>query len=407
MQIDREGIKKVQNFTLTHYDCMGFHKQLAKGRASGSMTINSAGIDFNIQHQRLHLPLQGLQVSLGGASNRLVYFEHPLLNGWSFYTSDRRVLKDPHLHRLPTIASILTAARNKRLFAWGLLASVATLIVAVPILIVLRMDFFTGVIAKKIPPEWEKKLGDSAIAQYQFGKQILDEKEAERLLKPLVEPLTAALQQSRYQYHFKIVNEGSLNAFALPGGQVVIHSELILRADSAEELLGVLAHEIQHVEQQHGVRNIIGASGIYLIASAVVGDASGLLATLGGAAPLLLNQSYSRGFESEADVTGFELLQTANINPVGLAIFFEKMIAEEKKQMDKLVDEENQELAKQTLRFFSTHPASEDRIKTLQSLVEKNVQGIEYLNLQSEFLVLQNATKIFVTTTQGELADEN
>lgn len=397
----------MQHFAHTQYDCMGFHTQLPKGKASGSMTINSAGIEFSIQDQRLQIPLDGLQVSLGGASNRLVYFEHPLLDGWSLYTSDRSVLKDPHLHQLPVVSRLLTGARNKHWFGWGLLATVVMLIVAVPLLIVLRMDFFTGVIAKKIPVEWEQKLGDSAIAQYQFGKQMLDDKDAERLLKPLVDPLVTALENSRYEYHFKIVNEGSLNAFALPGGQVVIHSELILRADSAEELLGVLAHEIQHVEQQHGLRNIIGTTGIYMIASAMFGDASGLLAVLSSAAPLLLNQSYSRGFETEADVKGFALLQKAKVNPSGLASFFEKMIAEEKQQLEKVMDKENQELARKALQFLSTHPASEDRIQQLQQLARENDQQINYQNLQPAFTELQNAVKLFVTNTQGESQDEN
>ncbi len=397
----------MQAITHTHYDCMGFHTQLPRGKASGSMTINSASIEFTIQEQRLRVPLEGLQISLGGASNRLVYFEHPLLNSWSFYTSDRSVLKDPHLHRLPSVSTLLTSARNKHWLGWGLLATVVMLIVAVPLLIVLRMDFFTGLIAKKIPVEWEQTLSDSAMAQYQFGKKMLDDKDAERLLKPLVDPLLTALDHSRYHYHFSIVNEGSLNAFALPGGQVVIHSELILRADSAEELLGVLAHEIQHVEQQHGLRNMIGASGIYLIASAVFGDASGLLAVLSSAAPLLLNQSYSRGFETDADVKGFALLQQAKVNPSGLASFFEKMIEEEKKQMDKVLDKENQELAKQALKFLSTHPASEERIKKLAALAQENPQSIEYLNLQAAFVELQTATKTFVTNTQGESHDEN
>jgi Zn-dependent protease with chaperone function len=389
------------------YDCIGFHNQLPKGKASGIMTIHSGHIEFCIAEQRINLPLQGLKVSLGGASNRLVYFENPNLPGWNFYTSDRRVLKNPQLHRLPSVSKLLRGARNKHWFGWGLITAVITLIVAVPLLIVLRMDFFTGVIAKKIPLEWEQKIGESAIAQYQFGKQFLDQQESERLLKPLVDPLINALENSRYQYRFQIVKEGSLNAFALPGGQVVIHSELILRADSAEELLGVLAHEIQHVEQQHGLRNVIGTSGIYMIASAVFGDTSGLLALVSGAAPLLINQSYSRGFETQADLEGFALLQKANINPIGLARFFEKMIEEEKKQMDKLIDQDNQELAKQALKFLSTHPASEDRIKRLQLLAEKNAPKHKYQNLQLAFVELKTAVARFVANDQGDTPNEN
>ena len=384
------------------FECLGFNEGLPKGKASGSMTIDQASIHFQILDQSIRLPLQGLQVTMGGASNRLVFFEHPLVKGWSFYTSDRAVLQNSHLHSQPAVSAVLAQAKQKHLLGWSLLVGVGILVVAIPILLIMRMDLITGVVAKKIPVEWEQKLGDATIAQYQLGKEVMDEKQAEKLLQPLVKPLIAALDHSPYEYHFHIVNEGSLNAFALPGGQVMIHSALILRADSAEELLGVIAHEINHVEQQHGLRNVIGATGIYVIAGAVFGDATGMLAVLSGAAPLLLNQSYSRRFETEADVTGFALLQKAKINPNGLASFFKKMIEEEKKQLEKIEDEDNRELAKKALQFLSTHPASEDRIQKLNELDANAKHPYEYLNLSAEFVELQTAVKQFVTETQGE-----
>ena len=233
---------------------------------------------------------------------------------------------------------VLGQARRKRALGWGAISAVLFLIVAVPLLLVMRMDLVTGMIAKKIPLSWEQQLGESTIAQYQLGKDVMDKKESDLLLDPLIKPLLGALDNSRYTYQFYIVNDGSLNAFALPGGQVVVHSALILRAESAEELLGVVAHEITHVEEQHGLRGVIGATGIYMIASAVFGDLSGMMATLTSAAPLLLNQSYSRRFETESDLKGFALLQKARINPAGLASFFEKMIDEEKKQLEKMLD---------------------------------------------------------------------
>jgi len=388
------------------YDCMGFSETLPKGKASGTMRIDQAGLQCVIGEQTIRLPLQNLQVTLGGASNRLVFFEHPLVKGWSFYSSDRTVLHNPHLHSQPSVAALLTQAKQKHLLGRSFLAGVVLLVLAIPLLLIMRMDLITGVIAKKIPAEWEQKLGDTTIAQYQLGKEVMAEKQADKLLQPLVKPLLAALKHSPYQYHFHIVNEGSLNAFALPGGQVMIHSALILRADSAEELLGVLAHEITHVEQQHGLRNVIGAAGIYVIAGAVLGDGSGMLALLGGAAPLLLNQSYSRRFETESDVMGFALLQKAKINPSGLASFFEKMIAEEKKQLEKIDDEDNRALAKKALQFLSSHPASEARIEKLSELNAKANPPYEYLNLSAEFAELQTAVKQFVTETQGETSDE-
>jgi len=369
------------------------------------MTIDQNSISFHIHDQQIRMPLHGLQVHMGGASHRLVFFEHPLVNGWSMYTSDRTILHDEHLKNQPTIASILAQGRRKRMMGWGAIAAVLFIIVALPLLLIMRMDIATAMIAKKVPLEWEQKLGETTMAQYELGKDMLDQKRTDALLAPLVSPLVSAIDQSRYTYKFHIVNDGSLNAFALPGGEVVIHSALILRADSAEELLGVLAHEITHVEEQHGVRNVIGSAGIYMIASAVFGDVSGLLAVVSSAAPLLLNQSYSRRFETEADVKGFALLQRAKVNPVGLASFFEKMIEEEKKQLEKIEDEKNRQLIKDAMGFLSTHPASEDRIKRLNELTA-SAAAEHYQSLDVPFVELQQAVKQFVTEHEGEQNNE-
>lgn len=389
----------------TEYECIGFHDALPKGKASGTLTINQQEIVFRIQQQQIQLPFHNLKISLGGASNRLVFFEHPLIQDWSFYTSDLSVLRDPHLHQQPTISALLGQVKRKRVMGWSLFAAICTLIVVIPLLLILRMDLATGMIANKIPPSWEEQLGESTIAQYQLGKDVMDKKQSDALLTPLTQPLIGALENSPYHYQFHIVNDGSLNAFALPGGVVVIHSALILRADSAEELLGVVAHEIIHVEQQHGLRGVIGATGIYMIASAMFGDVSGILATLTGAAPLLLNQQYSRRFETESDLKGFALLRKANINPDGLALFFEKMIEEEKKQLEKIEDERNRELIKGALQFLSTHPASEERIQKLKALSADN-ERVDYQNLAPAFSELQTAVKHFVNNTEGENNNE-
>ena len=389
----------------TQYECIGFHDALPKGKASGAMNVEQQGIVFHIQQQQIQLPLQGLQVSLGGASNRLVFFTHPLVPDWNFYTSDLTILHDVHLHNQPAIAALLAQVQRKHVFGWSVIAAVIILIVAAPVLLILRMDLVTGMIARKIPASWEQQLGESTIAQYELGKDVMNKKESDAVLDPLTNPLISALDNSRYHYQFRIVNEGSLNAFALPGGEVVIHSALILRAESAEELLGVVAHEITHVEQQHGLRGVIAATGIYMIASAVFGDVSGIMATLASAAPLLLNQSYSRRFETESDLKGFALLQKANINPAGLASFFETMIEEEKKRLEKIEDENNRELVKAALQFLSTHPASEERIQKLNELAT-NANQADYQNLATEFSTLQTAVKNFVNNTGRENKNE-
>jgi predicted Zn-dependent protease len=225
----------------------------------------------------------------------------------------------------------------------------------------------------------------------------MPKEEVNTLLKPLTSPLLDALHNSPYKYDFTIVNDGNLNAFALPGGYVTINSGLILKAESAEELLGVLAHEISHVEERHGVRSIAGNAGLYLIASVVLGDVSGLLATVANAAPMLVSQTYSRSFESEADEKALKLMQRAKINPEGLPRFFEKMIAEEKAMLDKIENEKAKVAYKTAMTFLSTHPASEKRMERLRELIgDKKGETNNYRNQSADFKALQEAVKKFI-----------
>jgi predicted Zn-dependent protease len=268
-----------------------------------------------------------------------------------------------------------------------------------------KMDRLAGYAANQIPVEWETKLGESITAQYRITNNLMPKEEVSALVKPLTSPLINALNNSPYKYDFTIVNDGSLNAFALPGGFVTIHSGLILKAESAEELLGVLAHEINHVEKRHGLRSIAGNAGIYMLASVVFGDVSGLLALVANAAPMLMSQTYSRGFETEADENAVELMKRANINPEGLPRFFEKMIAEEKAMFDKIENEQAKAAYKTAMTFLSTHPASEKRMTHLRELIGNN-SHVEYMNQDAEFKALKDAVKKFVENAPSAITSK-
>ncbi|VUD53413.1 Beta-barrel assembly-enhancing protease [Thalassocella blandensis] len=387
---------------ITEYACHGFHDDLPKGKASGSMRVDTTGVHCRIADKSVSMSYPQLNMYMGGASDRLVFFEHPSARGWSIYTSDRSVLNNPHFSQYAHLSSSARKAKQKHWLGWGIIAAVVCLIVVIPLSVVLKMDWVSKKIATKIPPAWEEQLGQSAIAQYRLQHKFLPQDDARKLLAPLVNPLIDAVPNSRFQYDFYIVNDSSLNAFALPGGDVVIHSQLILKAESAEEMLGVIAHEITHVEQQHGVRNVLGTAGIYVVASAVFGDVSGVLSVFSGAAPLLLNQSYSRKFEREADEKGYGLLVRANINPAGLASFFEKLIEEEKRSMEQIESEETREMVKDVLQFISTHPASEERVANLKALAQQDANATQsYRDLSVQFTQLQNAVKDFVTVNKN------
>lgn len=390
----------MQNTPNTEYSCHSYNKDLPNGKSSGTFTATPSGLQFSVKGKQISVPYAGCTIEIGGASDRIVFFRHPLVKDWTFYTSDRRVLEDPYLKEHPELTAQVKQVKQKRQKHFVYIALAFLLVIGIPSLLIFRMDWVSKQIAHHIPAEWEADLGESTMKQYTVSHEMLDKKETEQLLKPLVDPLLQQLSDSPYTYRFHIAHDATMNAFALPGGYIVIHSQLILEADNAEELLGVLAHEIIHVEEQHGIRNVIGAAGIYTVISAFFGDLSGIFATVAGAAPFLLNQSYSRDFERESDKKGFELLVAANIDPRGLASFFEKLMEKEKKMLEDIEDENTRGAIEKAMGFLSTHPATDERVAYLNELTS-GTSG-EFRGFDAPFKTLQDQVRDFVVENGGD-----
>lgn len=387
--------------THSEYQGHAFHAGFKNGRASGTLRISAEAVQFHNAQTDASLPLHGIQCALGGASDRLIFLSHPSRPDWKLYTSDRSLLNDPHLQQVPAIRAQLQIMQRKHRLNWSLFAAGIGLILLLPALLLFNMDYLSAKAARHVPLGWEEELGEQVLKQYRINAHFYPQKDADKLLQPLLKPLLDANPDKRYDFHFHINRDEEINAFALPGGQVVINSGLILKAQTPEEMLGVVAHEMSHVTEQHGLRNIIGSAGIYLTVNALLGDVSGLLALVADAAPFLLNQSYSRSFETAADEQGAALLLKAGIDPRGLSRFFEKLQKEEEKRLKEMAGEDHQELAKATLSMISTHPATADRIAHLEKITAvKN--GAQFRDLDEPFLHLQNAVKDFVTQNDQE-----
>jgi len=382
---------------MTRYSARAFHDSLDNGRASGELLITALGFQFRSGAHAVDLPFRGVSLRIGGAGDRLVFITHAARPGWSVYTDDRSIISNPLLTAQPDLMPALSAIRRQRTRHWMVAALVCLLLLALPVALILNVDWFAGLAARRVPAAWEERLGRTAFAQYQVQNTLLEDKPALARLDGLTAPLAKAVEQPRYPFRFHIAKSSALNAFALPGGYIVINTELILRARSAAELQGVLAHEMSHVTEQHGLRMIITSAGVLVIAQAVLGDVSGLLATLASAAPLLLNQSYSRGFETQADDRGLELLQRARIDPRGMASFFEQVREEERKMREKLrktTGERTADVLEGVSGFLSTHPATEQRIARIRAQAEKQ-QG-PFIDQDAEFLALQAQVRDFV-----------
>jgi predicted Zn-dependent protease len=191
----------------------------------------------------------------------------------------------------------------------------------------------------------------------------------------------------------KVIDSEEINAFALPGGFFFVNSGLILKAESESELAGVMAHEIAHIAARHGTRQatrgqIVNLASIPLI---FMGGWAGYGVRQGASVLIPIGfLSFSRGFESEADLLGLQYLYKAGYDPTAFVDFFEKLQSMEKKKPGTLA------------KVFSSHPLTDDRIKNSQ----KNIQEIleakpEYVVTTSEFndvkarlASLQNRRKI-------------
>jgi Zn-dependent protease with chaperone function len=162
-----------------------------------------------------------------------------------------------------------------------------------------------------------------------------------------------------YPYYFKVVQDDSINAFALPGGPTYVHTGLLKAAENEAQLAGVLAHELSHVVLRHGTHQASRAVALQAPAMVLGGLAgrsglSALLAQLGiglGANSVLIG--FSRSMESEADLLGAYTMAKAGYNPLELARFFEKLEAE-RGNPNWLVS-----------RFLSDHPSPGNRIQAL------------------------------------------
>ncbi len=214
-----------------------------------------------------------------------------------------------------------------------------------------------------------------------LGKQLAQE--VERQAKIIDDPVIAEYvnrlgqnlvrnSDAKVPFTIKVIDTEEVNAFALPGGFFFVNSGLILKADSEAELAGVMAHEIAHVAARHGTRQATRGEIAQLATIPLIfmggWTGYGIRQAASVAIPVGF-LSFSRGFESEADLLGLEYMYKSGYDPGAFVDFFEKIQSLEKKKPGTMA------------KVFSTHPMTEDRIVTAQ----KNIQ--EYLKERPEYVV--------------------
>tara|TARA_B100000809_G_scaffold130872_2_gene128669 strand:+ start:2018 stop:3244 length:1227 start_codon:yes stop_codon:yes gene_type:complete len=357
-----------------------FHTSFDKGKASGILRVSGDAVVFSNDQASVRLPLRDLLIKPGGANNRLIFLSSNVEPEWSVYTPDRKILQHHQLIYHPTIGPQLSRIRGGRRIQWLITAAVVMLIPAVLGLLAVFKDSLVNVAAAQVPPEWEQKLGDTAFAQISLGNKFIDDEETVKALDAMTAALLAVIPDKRYPFKFHIQEDAALNAFAIPGGNVVLHTGLLLAAESPEEVLGVVAHEIAHVTEQHSVRQMIATAGLFVIVQAVFGDVSGLVAIAADSGRFLMSQKFSRDHERDADNVGWQYMLAAQIDPVGMIRIFQRL-ENEQKTLQKI---------QETIDFLNTHPATADRIAAMQEKQKALAGGQTFKAVAMDFAGFQD-----------------
>ncbi|MGO4379117.1 M48 family metallopeptidase [Pseudoduganella sp. RAF19] len=251
-----------------------------------------------------------------------------------------------------------------------------------------------------LSPVMEQRLGEEIMNDIRRDRDYLDDPPIIEYLNNLGQTLVAARPGARgdanYSYFFFVVRDPMLNAFALPGGNIGVHSSLLLAAQTESELASVLSHEIGHVAQRHIARQIgaqktdalipLAAMILAALASKASSDAA-IGVFMGGQGLAIQRQlNFSRDAEREADRVGFQIMGEAGYDVSGMVGFFQRLQQTTRNYSDIVP------------AWLQTHPLTTERIADIQARIRETpfrprVDGTDFFLVRSRARVLQDESE--------------
>ena len=131
-----------------------------------------------------------------------------------------------------------------------------------------------------IPPAWEVKLGSLLSDAMLKQEMVCTDATLQRGIDKLMDAMAYGMAPHAYTFHVTVIDNPTMNAFAVPGGQLVVYTGLLQRTERPEDLAGVLAHEVQHVLQRHGTKALLREFSSQALFAVVFGDAGGMAQTV-------------------------------------------------------------------------------------------------------------------------------
>lgn len=230
-------------------------------------------------------------------------------------------------------------------------------------LVFIGMPLASGPLAQRTPPALERRLGDNIDAQLSLVFEDCEGEDGQDALYVFGDLLEGS-DADPFNIRVRAVQAPFVNAFALPGGAVLVTDDLIEIAETPDELAAVIAHEVAHVDERHVMQAVWRSMGIGVVLDAVLGGGTGagqqLILLMGSAADL----RFSREAEREADRRGLALLHEHGLSSLGMAPFFERIATK-----DESAD------AARFKELISSHPESLRRAETVRHLARPGDPG--------------------------------
>lgn len=388
-----------------NYQGHAFNDRFKGGKSSGEIQFSSGQISFLVNGQlEMSFAYKGLTLERGGSGERLIYFKHDAHPDWVFYSSDESILNDHSLQlNCPQYVSLMKKKKNiARAILLGSLAAFVLFLVGLWMLKKPLVEKAT----EAIPVSWEVEMGQKVFDTYSSQLLLVDDVELNDEMQVLLDELLSNIKEKPYPYQFHLVVDETPNAAAFPGGNVIIHTGLFNLAETPEEILGVVAHEIAHVNERHSLRSMINAAGTLVLMQFLFGDIEALSTVFieGGTSLLFLKNS--RDHEREADVEGWAYLVEAGISPKGFITFFEKLENWKPKELI--------EGSEEALSLLSTHPMTKERVEYLNKKLAEEDQG-QFREINFDLIgfkermteVIGKGFKKDKSTNTGDIKNEN
>jgi len=300
-----------------------------------------------------------LQISLDPKDKEKIFFLHPHFPDSGLYTYDSQILEHPTLRLRSNLQNQIqraTYVREGPSKHTILVYAIIGLIVAVLAILWVGNNAILNYVVQRLPSSLEDEIGKSVMMEVKERFKFVVEPEYTNYLSVVGRRMNAAMPKGTKEFKYYVIDVPIVNAFAVPGGYVLVCRGLIEQTDSPEELAGVLAHECAHLTQRHSMRQIAGTQAPGLVMKYFFGQHNSVLTLFASAAAYIGQQSYSRAQETEADEIGFDYLVKAEINPEGMIRFFRKVKAMESGFSDPT--------------FLRSHPPTEERLEKLEKKME-------------------------------------